>query len=246
MNDGEESEGYRLLFAPVKIAGLKLRNRLVMAPTAINYADPDGTPSNRQIEYYRMRAEGGVGLIVVEATFVRGDGRSFPASLGLDKDSQIPRFRRLVEGIKEQGAQVGIQLVHAGRRADPQITGSQPLGPSPIACPVRQIIPRQLREEEIRELAQAFADAAERARESGFDLICLHMAHGTLLHQFLTPLANQRQDSYGGDQERRVRFPLEVVKRIRDRLGKGIAISCRISSGDGTEGGLTIADTCGI
>jgi len=239
-------EVFPLLFAPVQMAGLALRNRLVMAPTAINCANPDGTPSDRQIEYYRMRAEGGVGLVVVEATFVRGDGRSFRASLGLDRDSRVPRFRKLTEAIKEQGARVGIQLVHAGRRADPKITGTQPLGPSPIPCPVRQILPRQLRVEEIVQLAQAFAAAAERAKESGFDLICLHMAHGTLLHQFLTPLANQRQDRYGGNPEGRLRFPLEVVRAIRARLGPSVILSCRISAEDGVEGGLKIGDTGGI
>jgi len=237
---------FPLLFAPVQIAGLALRNRLVMAPTAINFANPDGTPSEPQIEYYRMRAEGGVGLLVVEATFVRGDGRSFPASLGLDKDSQVPPFGKLTQAIKERGAKVGIQLVHAGRRADPRITGAQPLGPSLIPCPMRQMVPRQLKEEEIPELAQAFVDAAERARESGFDLICLHMAHGTLLHQFLTPLANQRQDRYGWNLEGRLRFPLEIVRAIRARLGSSVALSCRISSEDGVEGGLKIEETSEI
>lgn len=239
----EPKQDYPLLFTPVRIAGLKLRNRLVMAPTAINFANPDGTPSGRQIDYYRMRAEGGVGLVIVEATFVRADGRSFPASLGLAHDSQMRGFRRLTRAIQEAGARVGIQLVHAGRRADSQITGTQPLGPSPVPCPVRQVVPRELKEEEIPELVQAFVGAAERARESGFDLICLHMAHGTLLHQFLTPLANRRQDRYGGDPEGRLRFPLEVVRGIRGRLGSGIAISSRISSEDGVEGGLTINDS---
>ncbi|MDH7499680.1 MAG: NADH:flavin oxidoreductase [candidate division NC10 bacterium] len=242
MNAAKEA-AYPLLFGPVQIAGLALRNRLVMAPTAINFAHPDGTPSDRQIEYYRMRAEGGVGLAVVEATFVRDDGRSFPASLGLHRDPQVPRFRKLAESIKDQGAKAGIQLVHAGRRADPNITGAQPIGPSPIPCPIRQVVPRELKEEEIPDLIQAFADAAERARESGFDLVCLHMAHGTLLHQFLTPLANQRQDRYGGDLEGRLRLPLEVVRAIRIRLGSSIALSCRISSEDGVEGGLRIEET---
>ena len=207
---------YPLLFTPARIAGLDLPNRLVMAPTAINFANPDGTPSERQIEYYRMRAEGGVGLVIVEATFVRGDGRTFPASLGLDSDSQIPSFRKLTQAIHEGGARAGIQLVHTGRRGNPAIIGGQPIGPSPIPCPVRQLVPRELKGEEIPELAQAFVAAAERAQESGFDLVCLHMAHGTLLHQFLTPLANQRHDEYGGDLERRMRLPLLVVRGARD------------------------------
>jgi 2,4-dienoyl-CoA reductase-like NADH-dependent reductase (Old Yellow Enzyme family) len=225
---------------------MKLHNRLVMAPTVINCGNRDGTPSDRQIEYYRMRAEGGAGLIVVEATFVRGDGRMFSANLGLDEDSQIPRFRELTRVIHAGGAKVGIQLFHAGRRASPEIIGAQPIGPSPIPCPLRQIDPRELRGEEIEDLTRAFVRAAERAKESGFDLICLHMAHGYLLHQFITPLANQRQDGYGGDQERRLRFPLAVLREIRDRLGHAILISCRISSEDGVEGGLKIDDTSQI
>ena len=234
---------YPLLFAPARIAGLDLPNRLVMAPTAINFAKPDGTPSERQIEYYRMRAEGGVGLVIVEATFVRADGRSFPASLGLDRDSQIPSFRKLTQAIHEGGARAGIQLVHTGRRGNPAIIGGQPIGPSPIPCPVRQLVPRELKGEEIPGLAQAFVAAAGRAQKSGFDLICLHMAHGTLLHQFLTPLANQRHDEYGGDLEGRMRLPLMVVRGVRERLGPGIVLSCRISSEDGVEGGLRLADT---
>ena len=237
---------YPFLFSPARIAGLDLPNRLVMAPTAINFANPDGTPSDRQIEYYRMRAEGGVGLVIVEATFVRGDGRTFPASLGLDQDSQVPRFRKLAQAIHEGGAPAGIQLVHTGRRGNPAIIGHQPIGPSAIPCPVRQVVPRELKREEILELAQAFVAAAERAEEAGFDLICLHMAHGTLLHQFLTPLANQRQDEYGSDLEGRMRLPLLVVEKTRARLGPGISLSCRISSEEGVEGGLQLPDTCQI
>ena len=237
---------YPLLFTPARIAGLDLPNRLVMAPTAINFANPDGTPSDRQIEYYRMRAEGGVGLIIVEAAFVRADGRSFSHSLGLDQDSQIPEFRRLAQAIQAAGAKAGIQLVHGGRRANPQIIGGQPLGPSPIPCPLRQVVPRELREEEVPGLSQAFVAAAERAQEAGFDLICLHMAHGTLLHQFLTPLANQRQDQYGRNLEGRLRLPLMIVQGIRERLGPDIALSCRISAEDGVEGGLKLPDTCQI
>ena len=242
-NHGTDSP---LLFTPARIAGLDLPNRLVMAPTAINFANPDGTPSERQIEYYRMRAEGGVGLVIVEATFVRGDGRTFPASLGLDSDAQIPSFRKLTQAIHEGGARAGIQLVHTGRRGNPAIIGGQPIGPSPIPCPVRQVVPRELKAEEIPGLAQAFVAAAGRAKESGFDLVCLHMAHGTLLHQFLTPLANQRQDQYGGDLERRMRLPLLVVRKARARLGSSIALSCRISSEDGVEGGLKVSDSSEI
>ncbi len=235
--------GYPLLFGPVKIAGLKLPNRLVMAPTVVNLGNRDGTPSDRQIEYYRMRAEGGVGLVIVEATYVRADGRMFLQGLGLDEDSKIPRLRQLAQVIQEGGAKAGVQLFHAGRRANPQIIGTQPIGPSPISCPLRQVIPRELREEEIPQLVDAFVAAAERAREAGFDLICLHMAHGFLLHQFLTPLANQRQDLYGGDPQGRLLFPLTVLRAVRNEVGPSIALSCRISSEDGVEGGLKLADT---
>jgi 2,4-dienoyl-CoA reductase-like NADH-dependent reductase (Old Yellow Enzyme family) len=237
---------YTLLFSPAEIAGLKLRNRLVMAPTVVNLGNPDGTTSDRQIEYYWMRAEGGVGLIIVEATFVRADGRMFYANLGLDQDDQIPKFRRLTQAIKEGGAKAGIQLFHAGRRANPEVIGCQPFGPSAIPDPLRQVIPRELEEEEIAALAQAFVAAAGRAQEAGFDLICLHMAHGYLLHQFLTPLANQRQDQYGRDLQGRLRLPLAVLRGVRARLGPEMVISCRLSAEDGVEGGLRISDTCQI
>jgi 2,4-dienoyl-CoA reductase-like NADH-dependent reductase (Old Yellow Enzyme family) len=237
---------YSLLFSPLKIGGLELRNRLVMAPTTVNLGNPNGTPSDHQIEFYRMRAAGGIGLVIVEATLVRADGRMFAANLSLDQDSQIPRFQLLSRAIKEAGARVGIQLAHAGRRADPILTGSQPIGPSPIPDPLRQIVPRELREEELPGLAQDFVAAAERAREAGFDLVSLHMAHGYLLHQFLTPLANQRQDRYGRDREGRLRLPLAVVQGVRERLAPPIVVSCRISSEDGVEGGLKLSDTCQI
>jgi 2,4-dienoyl-CoA reductase-like NADH-dependent reductase (Old Yellow Enzyme family) len=107
-------------------------------------------------------------------------------------------------------------------------------------------MPRELKEEEIEQLGQAFVAAAARAQEAGFDLVCLHMAHAYFLHQFLTPLANQRQDRYGGNEEGRVRLPLEVVRGIRERLGRGVVISCRLSAEDGVEGGLKIDDTCRI
>jgi 2,4-dienoyl-CoA reductase-like NADH-dependent reductase (Old Yellow Enzyme family) len=241
-----DGAGYPLLFSPLEIGGLELPNRLVMAPTTVNLANPNGTPSDHQIEFYRMRAAGGIGLVIVEATLVRDDGRMFAANLSLDQDSQIPRFRLLSRAIKEAGARVGIQLAHAGRRADPSLTGSQPIGPSPIPDPLRKIVPRELREEEVPGLAQDFAAAAERAREAGFELVSLHMAHGYLLHQFLTPLANQRQDRYGGDAKGRLRFPQDVVEGIRKTLGPRIVLSCRISSEDGVEGGLKLSDTCQI
>jgi 2,4-dienoyl-CoA reductase-like NADH-dependent reductase (Old Yellow Enzyme family) len=231
-----EGSGYPLLFSPLRIGDLEIKNRLVMAPTVINFAHADGTPSDRQLDYYRMRAEGGVGLVIVEATYVRGDGRMFLHGLGLDEDFKISGLQKLVRAIRAGGACAGIQLFHAGRRANPEVIGGQPIGPSALPCPLRQVIPRELATEEIGELVQGFVQGARRAQEAGFDLICLHMAHGYFLHQFLSPLSNQRQDRYGKNFQGRLRLPLEVLQGVRARLGQKTLLSCRISAEEGGRG----------
>jgi len=236
---------YPHLFQPIQIGPLRLRNRVVMAPMESHLGHADGSVSPEQIAYYRERALGGTGLIVVEFTCVDGtDGFSSMApQLRLDNERYRSGHGKLVDAIKGAGAKACIQLSHAGRQSRESVIGRTPVAPSavPLRSPYLDTVPRALEEEEIHRIIASYAHAAGLAVASGYDAVMLHGAHGYLLQQFLSPLVNRREDAWGGDFERRLRFPLEVVKAVKARLG-GRALLYRMSVADFLDGGLTIED----
>ncbi len=219
---------------------MTVRNRTVMPPMVTQYATDTGAVSERQMRYYVERAKGGVGLIIVEATSVYSlTGKAWPGGLCLDRESLVPGHSRLTDAVHAYGAKIAVQLHHGGRQVNPAAIAPQlPVAPSPIGRRGFPVIPRELTAEEIQQLIQSFAAAAERARRAGYDAVELHGAHGYLLHQFVSDRTNQRTDEYGGSPENRLRFPREVIHAVRHAVGEDFPILYRISA----EGGYSFED----
>ncbi|WP_406677799.1 FAD-dependent oxidoreductase [Neomoorella carbonis] len=234
---------FPLLISPTKIGNLQLKNRMVMPPMETNYAYSDGSVTDRLVTYHEERARGGVGLIIVEASYVHITGKGFKNGLGIYSDRLIPGLRRLVEAVHAHGAKIAIQLFHGGRQAHSEYTGQPLLAPSPIPDPTVGEIPKELSRDEINMLVKAFAEAARRAKTAGFDAIEIHGAHGYLLDEFLSPFSNKRTDEYGGSLENRMRFPLEVVRAVRQAVGPEFPIIYRMSADEKVPGGLTLDET---
>lgn len=230
------------LFDAININGLKLKNRLVMPPMATKMATENGAVTDRHIKHYLARAKGGVGLVIIEHTYVSKDGQMSPGQLGLYDNKLIPCLKSLVQAIHNEGAKVVIQLTHAGAKASRDITGKQPSGPWNIAPPKAVEAPRPLSVSEMNTITLSFGEATHRALDAGFDAVELHGAHGFLLCQFLSPLTNRRNDEYGGDLIKRLRFPIEVIKEVKNRLGETIPLFYRYPGDDMIEGGLTLSD----
>lgn len=231
------------LFEPIRIGPLELKNRMVMAPMATHYADESGAVTERLKNYYAERARGGVGLIIIESGYIHPLGRGGRKRLGLHDDQLIPGLNELVDLVHTEGAQICSQLHHAGRQINVKATnGMYPVSASSIPAGMEGIVPRTLKIGEIEELIEAFGQAARRSLQAGFDAILLHAAHGYLIHQFLSPLANTRQDRYGGNFNRRLRFLKEVVHRCREVAGKEFPLMVRISASEFIPGGITLRD----
>ncbi len=241
------------LFDPLLIRGTGFRHRVFVSPMC-QYSSRDGMPNAWHFVHLGSRAVGGAALVMVEATAVTPEGRITLADSGLWSPSQAEAFRPIVEFMAAQGAVPGIQLAHAGRKASTRVPweGGAPLAAgegawetiAPSAIPFgRSPAPRALAEEEIDGIVAAFAASAKLALSAGFRVIELHMAHGYLLHEFLSPLANRREDDYGGSFENRVRFPLRVASAVREVWPPELPLFARISATDWTEDGWTPEDS---
>lgn len=236
---------YPHLFSPFSIRGMSIKNRLAMAPMETHLGHADGSISREQIAYYRERALGGVGLILVEFTCVDsydGHSGSVPQPR-LDSPFHRSSHAKLAEAIRAGGARACVQLSHAGRQTLPRsIGGRQPVCPSATPSPYFKNQPRALEEHEIKRIIQSYATSAGLAMEAGYEAVILHGSHGYLLSQFLSPLVNKRDDDWGGDLQRRARFPLEVVKAVRAAIGDK-PLLYRMGVSDFSEGGLTLEDS---
>lgn len=239
------------LFDPLELRGLLLRNRTILPPMCQYQAtNRDGMPGDWHLVHYGARAAGGFGLIVVEATAIHPHGRISPYCLGLWNDEQRDAFKPIVNFAHSQGARIGIQLLHAGRKAStypnlpghPDPEGSIPeseggwvtSAPSPITA-FGFTEPAALTKSEIAQLVVDFSTAAARAVAAGFDTIQIHAAHGYLIHQFLSPVSNHRDDEYGGSLDNRMRFCLEVISAIRAVIPEDMPLMLRISATDWLE-----------
>jgi 2,4-dienoyl-CoA reductase-like NADH-dependent reductase (Old Yellow Enzyme family)/thioredoxin reductase len=234
---------FKNLFSPFRIGNLELKNRIVMPPMATNFAGEDGSVNDRHIAYYVERAKGGVGYITFEHTGVLRQGRAFPNMALIDSDQNMPSFKKLVEAIHQENGKILIQINHAGRQTSASITGSPIVAPSAIPCPVRKEMPKELSHEEIEKIIEAFREAARRVKESGADGVEIHMAHGYLINQFLSPFSNKRSDEFGGDPGRRMRMAIEVLRAVRNKVGPDFLVLCRLSADEYVEGGLKIEDS---
>lgn len=237
---------FSALFSPIKAGNLEISNRFVVPPMGTNHANSDGTVSKRNIEYWKTRARGGWGLIIVEVTAIDPLGKAIPYQLGLWDDKFIEGFLQATEAVHKYGSKIAVQLHHAGRQTYSSVIGDQPVAPSSIACPVCKEVPRELTREEIYGLIDKFGDAALRARESGFDLVEIHGAHGYLIAQFMSPHSNKRVDEFGGSFYNRMRFPLEVIRNVRRKVGGGFPLSFRFSAEERVTGGRGLEESLAV
>lgn len=234
------------LFEPVKIRGVELRNRIMMSPMCQYCAGSDGVPTDWHLVHLGARATGGTGLICCEATSVESRGRLSLGDLGVYNDAQAEAFARIVRYCHSQGARTAIQLAHGGRKAwtsDKGFGPEQVVAPSAVPFDQGWAVPHALERAEIAAVVEAFRRGAERALAAGFDIVELHGAHGYLIHEFLSPLSNRRDDEYGGNLRGRARFLLEVVAAVRKVWPEDRPLFVRLSCVDHVEGGLTIEDT---
>jgi 2,4-dienoyl-CoA reductase-like NADH-dependent reductase (Old Yellow Enzyme family)/thioredoxin reductase len=230
------------LFEPFKIGTMKLKNRIVMPPMGTNFSAEGGSVTKRLKNYYVERAKGGVGLIIVEGAYVEPKGRGSVRQLAVDHNNKIPGLRELANAVRTNDAKVALQLFHGGRQSLSSVIGTQPVSASEVFCRLTRETPRALTVQEIRDVVEAFAEAARRAKEAGFDAVEIHGAHGYLINQFLSPLTNKRTDQYGGDVKGRARFLLEILERVRKKVGSGYPVLCRINGDDYIEGGITLEE----
>ena len=202
-----------LLLSPVEMAGLSLKNRVVMPPMCMyEVKNEDGLPTAFHHVHYGARAIGGVGLIIQEATAVEPDGRLSNRDLGIWSDRQGRALADLVMELKSFGSKVGIQLSHGGRKAADAI---QPIGPSAVGYSKEYQVPKEMTLDDIQRVQSAFVSAAQRAQDAGYDMIEIHGAHGYLVNEFLEPLTNLRSDEYGGTLEKRFRFLKEIIEGVK-------------------------------
>jgi 2,4-dienoyl-CoA reductase-like NADH-dependent reductase (Old Yellow Enzyme family) len=236
------------LFTPFHLRGIELKNRIAVSPMC-EYSAKEGHPTNWHLVHLGSRAVGGAALVMTEATGVSAIGRISPADTGLYLDSHVEAWRPIVEFIREHGAVPGVQLAHAGRKGStsaPWLGGNpislseggwEPVAPSAVPFNTGFAMPKTLTAEEIDQVVGDFAAAARRALRAGFQVVELHAAHGYLLHEFYSPLSNQRTDEYGGSFENRIRALLRVARAVRELWPEQQPVFVRISATDWKEGG---------
>jgi len=240
---------YPHVLSKLKIGPVTLRNRVVFPAWQLNYANTDGTVSPKLMKFYTDLAKGGCGLIFTGAAVVSADGIPFDRIMHVDSDAYIPGLEKLFTSIKEQGAAAGIQIIHYGRQSSSSFSKGVLMAPSAIPCPVMsQYDPeykvREMTGEDIDELREAFIAAALRAAKAGVNVIEVHVCHGYLLNEFLSPYSNKRTDAYGGSVENRARLIVEILQGIRESLKSytNVVVCVRVSGDEFVEGGLKPGD----
>jgi NADPH2 dehydrogenase len=232
------------VFSNYKFKNLELKNRIVMAPMCMDSADEQGNVSSWHFLHYGSRAIGGTGLIIVEATAVESRGRITAMDLGIWSDSHVEGLKKIVEECKSHGAKMAIQLAHAGRKCE--VITEDIVAPSSIAFNEKYKTPIEMSKEDINEVVNSFKEGARRAKEAGFDVIEIHGAHGYLINEFMSPLANKRTDEYGGSAENRGRILREVIKAVREVWTEELPLILRVSAEEYAEGGNKSEDTAEI
>lgn len=249
--------GVSLLFEPITLRDLSVPNRVWLSPMC-EYSASDGMPNDWHLVHLGARAAGGFGLVLTEATAVVPEGRISPQDTGIWNDEQVVAWRRIVDFVHDRGGRIGIQLAHAGRKASTfrpwsPLQGTVPaadggwstLAPSPAPFPGLDT-PVEMSAEQVADIPEQFAAAARRAREAGFDMVEVHAAHGYLLHQFLSPLANSRTDEYGGSPDGRSRLVEETVGAVRSVWPDELPVLVRLSGTDWRDDGLGVDDVAAV
>jgi len=234
---------FQRLFEPGHIGHLPVKNRLMMPPMVRNYADANGRATSRYVDHIVRVAAGGVGTIILEASFVAPSGRGFTRQLGIHEDAVVPGLKKLAAAAHSYGAKIGVQLYHAGRQTSSKKTGMKILAPSAIADPTIGEMPKAMTIAQIKETIEAFGDAARRAKAAGLDFVEIHGAHGYLVTQFLSPFSNARTDEYGGSFEHRFRFLKDVYASVRAAVGTAYPVTVRLSGDELVDRGIHIEET---
>lgn len=244
------------LFTPVELRGLRLKNRLVMSPMCM-YSSRDGMPDDFHLAHYGARALGGCGAIIQEATAVCPEGRISHADMGIWNDGQAAALKRIVDFAADRDCPMGIQLAHAGRKASVNVplpgqperqleegpNAWQTLSPSALPFRPEDDPPRAMTLDDIGAAVKSFRDAALRALSAGYRFVEIHAAHGYLVHQFLSPLSNRRDDAYGGSFENRIRLLMEIVAAVRAALPEAMPLWTRLSAVEWVDGGWSLDDS---
>lgn len=246
-----------VLFSPITLRSITCRNRIFVSPMC-QYSSNDGYPTDWHLVHLGARAVGGAGLVMVEATAVSPEGRISPDDSGIWLDGHGEAFGRIARFIEDEGAVAAIQLAHAGRKAStaaPWVGGGPlgseergwtPLAPTPEPFAPGHPVPREMGKADLDAVEEQFRAAARRALAAGFQVVEVHMAHGYLLHEFLSPLANKREDEYGGSLENRLRFPLRVARAVREEWPEELPVFVRISAVDWAEGGWDLGQSIAL
>ncbi len=236
------------LFSPFKLGSIEFKNRIFVSPMC-QYSSRDGLPADWHLVHLGSRAVGGAALVMVEATAISPEGRISPFDSGIWTDEHAQRFERITRFIKQQNSIPAIQLAHAGRKASTDVPwqggrplnedadGWQTIAPSAIPFDDSDPVPREMSAGDIDAVVDQFVSATRRSLAAGFQVAEVHMAHGYLLHEFLSPLSNRRTDRYGGSLGNRMRLPLEVAQAVRNVWPRELPLFVRISSTDWVEGG---------
>jgi 2,4-dienoyl-CoA reductase-like NADH-dependent reductase (Old Yellow Enzyme family) len=231
-----------LLFSSFKLGPLELPNRLVRSATAERMAAADGRPLPPLKDLYAELARGGVGLIITGHMYIHPTGKAHVEMTGVHSDDLLPHLAQLADAVHTENGRIIIQINHGGMQCSPE-TVDEALAPSTVDRPIASRSAREMTPHEIKTIIQAYADAARRVQEAGFDGVQIHAAHGYLINQFLSPLINQRTDIWGGETTKRMHFLREVSKAVRDQVGPDYPILIKLGMIDGKEGGLTLEES---
>ena len=237
---------YPTMFSPIQIGTVTVPNRFVVPPMGNNFANTDGTLSDRSAAYYEARAKGGFGLITIESTVVYSEAKGGPRKPCLFTDDTVDSFKRTIDRCHRYGAKVSIQLQHAGPEGNSKLTGFPLKAASPMASHCGGEIPEAMPTEEVYRLIECYGDAAARAQRAGVDMVEVHCAHGYLVSTFISARTNKRTDEFGGCFENRMRLPRLIIENIRKKTGGNLPILCRINARDEGEGGVTVQDAAVI
>ncbi|MBE0605051.1 MAG: NADH:flavin oxidoreductase/NADH oxidase [Deltaproteobacteria bacterium] len=245
------------LFSPLRLRELEFKNRIFVSPMC-QYSAVDGMPTDWHLVHLGSRAVGGAALVMTEATAVSPEGRITPFDTGIWSREQAVEFRKIAGFLRQHGAVAGLQIAHAGRKAstdapwrggkplDAGSGGWQPIAPSPVPFAEGYAVPREMTEADMERVRAAFAASARHGREAGFEVVEVHMAHGYLLHEFLSPLTNRRTDAFGGNLENRLRFPVSVARAVREEWPERLPVFVRVSTTDWVEGGWDLPQTVAL
>ncbi len=237
---------YKSMFQPIQIGPITVPNRFVVPPMGNNFANTDGTLSEKSKNYYEARAKGGFGLITIESSVVYSKSKGGPRKPCLFSDDSIASFKLVADACHAHGAKVSVQLQHAGAEVNAKIAGHSPIAASAIPTKEGHITPEAVSTEELYKIIEAYGDAALRAKKAGLDAVELHCAHGYLVSSFISPRTNKRVDEFGGCFENRMRLPRLILENIRKKTEGTIAILCRINASDDKLGGLSVEDSAAI